>query len=124
MISLKKMFPNDVFKTQQANGYAFRAEFVRYQSKIALWIAESAEEVYVLSILNVVRMEPYLPKLGDHEKVLMLYRNEDEEIETVEIGNFTHDDAANFVRWVQVSLHPPRPLASAVSPISREHQRE
>lgn len=103
-----------VFKTQQENGYAFRAEFVRFHSKIALWIAESAEEVYVLNILNVVRMEPYLSKLGENEKVLMLYRNEEEDLETVEIGNFTREDALNFIQWVQVSFYP-RPAAAIAS---------
>jgi len=104
---------SDVFKTQQANGFSFRAEFIRIQSKVALWIAESSEEVYVLSILNIVRMEPYLQKLGENVKVLMLYKNDDEDLETVEIGNFTHEDALNFIRWVQVSFYPR--IASAVS---------
>jgi hypothetical protein len=111
-MGMKKMSLPDVFKVQQANGYAFRAEFIRSNSNLSIWIAESSEEVYVFNILSVLRMDTYLGKVGDYEKVIMLYKNDEEELETVEIGSFTHEDALNFIRWVHGSLHRSPALAA------------
>jgi len=69
----------------------------------ALWIAESDEEVYVVTYKGYIRnIQLYAPKNGESEKVILLYKSEDG-IATVDIGAFSHENALRFVEWLQNS---------------------
>lgn len=96
-----------VFQTVQMNGNSFRAELVRLGPKWVAWVAESEEEVYAVTIDQILRIDTYLPKTGTDTKVIVLYRN-DQEVETVEIGNFSKEDAVSFISWLQSTIYPPR----------------
>jgi hypothetical protein len=93
-----------LYKAAQTTGYNFRAQLLRTGAKWTLWIAESEDEVYVVNFHQILSADLYAPKVNhEDEKVILLYRGE-EGIETVEIGCFSHEDALNFLSWLQTSV--------------------
>jgi transposase len=93
-----------LFKCVQTNGNCFRAQLLRHNEKCILWIAESEEEVYTVIFDKAVSADMYkLRPEEDKHKAILLYE-QDEEVATIEIGNFTQDETIKFITWFQNSL--------------------
>ena len=92
------------FKLTQKNGDNFRAQVLRNGSKCILWIAESEDEVYIVNFDKAISADIYQPRPDeDDTKAILLYEC-DNEISTIEIGNFSKEDALKFLTWFQTSI--------------------
>jgi len=94
-----------VFKTKQENEYNFRSQLVKVEDDWVLWIAENDEEVYAVNFDELLAIDVYSPKENSPLKVLVLYKYGDE-IDTVEIGSFSQENAMNFISWMSSNLFP------------------
>lgn len=89
-----------VFHTVQTNGSHFRASFVKYEKRV-LWIAESSEEIYCIQFDKALSADLY--QTETNFKVIFLYANDDE-VESIDFGNFTSEDGLLFLKWLQSNL--------------------
>jgi hypothetical protein len=90
-----------IFKTTQLNNINFRAQLIRFANKSILWIAESEEEIYAINFDKALSADIY--QLEKNTKVILLYVDDDE-IHSIDIGNFTQEDGMRFLTWLQTSL--------------------
>lgn len=94
-----------VLQLQQPNGYNFRAEVFAFDKKLLLWVAENDENIYALTMLKIIKVDLYKPLYEADEEdevmAIILYLDEQNKVQSVEVGNFTSQDAAKFVVWLQ-----------------------
>ena len=110
---------SSVFRVTQTNGFEFRAQVVGVHNKPVLWIAESEDQIYVVEMDAALRADTYQPQIGENvHQALLLYVSGDE-VETVEIGSFTHETALRFLAWLQEALAVITPAASSAASSSR-----
>lgn len=92
------------FRVTQKNGDNFRAQVLRNGNKCILWIAESEDEVYIVNFDKAVSADIYQPKADDDcTKAILLYECDDE-MSTIEIGQFSKEDALKFLSWFQTAI--------------------
>ena len=92
------------FRVIQVNGLAFRAQLFRMNEKYVLWVAESVDEIYTLSFDRALSADIYQPDSKEAlAKAILLYLD-DEDVHSIEIGNFAPEDAMGFLSWLQNSL--------------------
>ena len=89
----------------QENGYNFRAEVFPYPTnKLLLWVAEDDENIYTLVMQRIVKVDTYVP-INDDETcetcVIVLYEDEDSKVQTIDIGNFSTENAKLFMEWLK-----------------------
>ena len=91
-----------VFKNVQTNGCYFRAQYLKFENKHVLWIAESSTEIYSISFDKALSADFYPTETNT--KIIFLYV-EDDQVETIEFGNFSSDDCTLFLQWLQKCLN-------------------
>lgn len=92
---------SDTFRAKQANGKTFRAQVIRGVDLFTLWIAENQEEIYVINYSKAVSADLYQSDSSDCLKVIILYADDEGDLECVDIGSFLQDDAVQFLSWFQ-----------------------
>ena len=96
---------SQIFLCRQSNDLNFRSQVYKNLSKWVLWVAESKDDVYTISFKNVIAADSYAQTPEeDSERVLLLYRDEEEDVQTVEVGLFKHEDALKFINWLESSI--------------------
>jgi hypothetical protein len=95
---------SQIFNCRQTNDINFRAQVFKNTTKYVLWVAESKDDVYTITFKNVLAADCYREKDDDSERVLLLYRDEEEDVQTVEVGLFNHEDAIKFIQWMESSV--------------------
>ncbi len=95
---------SQIFNCRQTNDMNFRAQLFKNSSKFTLWVAESKDDVYTMTFKNMLAADCYAENDEDSERVLLLYRDEEEDIQTIEVGLFKHEDALKFIAWMESSV--------------------
>jgi hypothetical protein len=89
----------------QENGYNFRAEVFPYPSnKLLLWVAEDEENIFTVIMQRIVKVDTYVPIHDDEASdtcVIVLYEDEDAKVQTIDIGNFSTENAKIFMEWLK-----------------------
>jgi hypothetical protein len=90
------------FQAQQTTGNEFRAQVVKGAST-TLWVAESDESIYTVCFDKILAADVYQSKADLPAAVILLFEI-DEEVESIDIGAFTRQDAVQFLSWLQSTL--------------------
>jgi hypothetical protein len=102
---IKNKMSETTIRLVQENGYNFRAEIFPYPTnKLLLWVAEDDENIYTIVMQRVVKVDTYVP-LSDDEScetcVIILYEDEDSKVQTINVGNFSGENAKLFMEWLK-----------------------
>lgn len=92
------------FRCSQTSGFTFRAQLHKRGDKSVLWVAESDEELYLVTFDKALIADVYQPQGSDPSTQVLLLTEDAGEVETVNVGSFTMEDAKRFISWFHAAV--------------------